>query len=208
MTDNNFLAIRRGLADGYTANSWRDDEVKAAQRIRVTARLGIAVHLLYICTSVYRIWAVHAVLGRLETDGQIGLAGPSGDGLVSQEQAAYFLVSVADLASYLAFVLFLLAVVLLFWRKRRGDALAVAIEGNLTIRVGGFLYAWATGWSFVTGHPFNVGPDSPLADDFRALLGRDVRSIGFQLAVLAVLVLIVRATRREVGKARAEGLIC
>jgi len=68
--------------------------VKAAQRIRVTARLGIAAHLLYLCTSVYRIWAVHAVLARALEEGYSlalegvhivpGMVRPPGGALVCQ----------------------------------------------------------------------------------------------------------------------------
>lgn len=210
MIDNSrFLVNRDRRVDPYTANVRLDGGIEAARMLRVTALLGIATRLFYIYASANRISVTHTLLGLLGADGRIDLSvqPDGGAGLVAQANAADALVTVALVASLIVIILFVLAMVSLSRRKKRGDAFAAAIDKNRAVRLACRFYLLAVVSSVIARSAFNPGRDAAPADRLHSLLDGDTATIGLQIAVTAILLIIVLATGREIGKARAAGRI-
>ncbi len=210
MIDNSqFLADRGRGIDPYTANMRLDGGIEAARMLRVTALLGIAARLFYIYASANRISVTHALLGLLDANGRIDLNGQPDGGadLVARGSEADALVTIASVASLVAIILFVLALVSLVRRKKRGDAFAAAIDKNRAVRLAGRFYLLATVVSVIARNAFNPSPNASPAHRLHTLLNGDTATIGLQIAVIAVLLVIALATGREIGKAHAEGRI-
>ena len=195
---------RRG--DPYNAIVRLDGGIEAARMLRVTALLGIATRLFYIYASANRISVTHALLGLLNANGQIDLSGqPDGGDLVAQAHDADHMVTIALVASVIAIILFVLALVSLARRKKRGDAFAAAIDKNRAVRLASRFYLLVVVASIVARNAFNPSPDASPADRLHTLLDGDTATIGLQIAVIAILLIFTLAIGREIGKARAPG---
>src|SRR5215470_344561 len=122
------MADRLHPVDPHTVRL--DDGVEAVRMLRVTALLGIATRLFYIYASAQRISFTHTLLGMLDANGHLVLTGRTdgGAGLVVQGNDADGMVNIAFWVSAIAFVLFVVALVSLIRRRRRGDAVAVSIN--------------------------------------------------------------------------------
>lgn len=178
--------------------------IEAARMLRVTALLGIATRLFYIYASANRISVTHALLGLLNANGQIDLSGESDGGdLVAQAHDADVVVAVALVASVIAIILFVLALISLGRRKKRGDAFAAAVDKNRAIRLASRFYLVVVVASIIARNAFNPSSDASPADRLHALLNGDTATIGLQIAVIAILLVFTLAIGREIGKARA-----
>jgi hypothetical protein len=109
-------------------------------------------------------------------------------------------------ASLIVIVLFVLALVSLILRRKRGDAAAAATGRNRAIRLAGRLYLLVAVSSVVARNVLDPSPDASPADRLQTLLDGDTATIGFQIAI-AILLVIALATGREIDQARAEGRI-
>lgn len=210
MTDRRHLMMNRDRpVDPYTSSMWLDGGIEAARMLRVTALLGIAARLFYVYAGVNRISVTRTVLGLLDADGRVNLNGRTdgGLGLVVRGHDADALVNIALAVSLVVLILFFLAMVSLLRRKKRGDAVAAAIDKNRAVRLAGGCYVLAAVASVIARTAFSPSPDASPADRLHTLLDSDTVTIAFQLAVIAVLVLITLATGREIGRARAAGRI-
>ena len=211
MTDHysHILANRDRRVDPYTAALRPDGGIEAARTLRVTVLLGIATRLFYIYASANRISITHTLLGLLNANGRIDLSGQpdGGAGLVAQGHDADALVTVAFVASLIVIILFVLALVSLSRRKKRGDAFAAAIDKNRAVRLASCFYLLVVVSSIIARNAFNPGPGASPADRLHTLLDGDTATIGLQIAVIAVLLIMALAIGREIGKARAGGRI-
>jgi hypothetical protein len=191
--------------DPYNTIVRLDGGIEAARMLRVTALLGIATRLFYIYASANRISVTHALLGVLNANGQIDLSGePDGGGdLVARAHDADVVVTVALVASVIAIILFVLALISLGRRKKRGDAFAAAVDKNRAIRLASRFYMVVVVASIIARNAFNPSSDASPADRLHALLDGDTATIGLQIAVIAILLVFTLAIGREIGKARA-----
>lgn len=198
----------RGV-DHYNAAVRPDRGIEAARTLRLTALLGIATRLFYIYASANRISVTHTLLGMINANGQIDLSGQpdGGVGLVAQAHDADVLVTVALVVSLIVIILFVLALVSLGRRKKRGDASAAAIDKNRAVRLASRIYLLVVVSSTIARNAFHAGPGASLASRLHTLLDGDTATIGLQIAVIAVLLIMALAIGREIGKARAEGRI-
>lgn len=202
MTDfySRIPANRDRRVDPYNAIVRLDGGIEAARMLRVTALLGIATRLFYIYASANRISVTHALLGLLNANGQIDLSGQpdGGGGLVAQAHDADVVVTIALVASVIAIILFVLGLVSLVRRKKRGDAFAAAIDKNRAIRLASRFYLLVVVSSIIARSAFNPGPDASPADRLHTLLDGDTATIGLQIAVIAILLIFTLAIGREI----------
>jgi hypothetical protein len=191
--------------DPYNAVVRLDGGIEAARMLRVTALAGIATRLFYIYASANRISVTHALLGLLNANGQIDLSGQpdGGGGLAAQAHDADTLVTIALVASVIAIILFVVALISLGRGKKRGDALAAAIDKNRAVRLASRFYLLVVISSITARNAFNPGPDASPADRLHTLRDGDTATIGLQIAVIAILLVFTLAIGREIGKARA-----
>jgi len=198
----------RGV-DPYNATVRLDRGIEAARMLRVTALLGIATRLFYIYASANRISVTHTLLGLLNANGQIDLSGqPDGGGnVLAQAHDADTLVTTALVASVIALILFVLALISVARRKKRGDAFAETIDRNRAIRLASRSYVVVVVASTIARNAFNAGADASPTDRLHTLLDTDTATIGLQVAVIAILLVYTLAIGREIGKARAAGRI-
>lgn len=195
---------RRG--DPYNAIVRLDGGIEAARMLRVTALLGIATRLFYIYASANRISVTHGLLGLLNANGQIDLSGqPDGGDLVAQAHDADDVVTIALVVSVIAIILFVLALVSLGRRKKRGDAFAAAIDKNRAVRLASRFYLLVVVSSIIARNAFRPSSDASPADRLHSLLDGDTATIGLQVAVIAILLIFTLAIGREIGRARAAG---
>lgn len=211
MTDyySRIPANRDHRVDQYAAAVRPDGGIEAARMLRLTALLGIATRLFYIYASANRISVTHALLGLLNANGRIDLSGQpdGGAGLVTQGHDADALVTIALVASVIVIILFVLALVSLGRRKKRGDEFAAAIDKNRAVRLASRFYLLVVVASITARNAFNPGPGASPADRLHTLLDGDTATIGLQIAVIATLLIFTLAIGREIGKARAAGRI-
>jgi hypothetical protein len=198
----------RGV-DPYNATVRLDRGIEAAQMLRATALLGIATRLFYIYASANRISVTHTLLGLLNANGQIDLSGQpdGGANVLAQAHDADNLVTAALVASVIALILFVLALISVARRKKRGDVLAQTIDRNRAIRLASRSYVVVVVGSTIARNAFNTGADASPADRLHTLLHGDTATIGLQVAVIAILLVYTLAIGREIGKARAAGRI-
>jgi hypothetical protein len=210
VTDNfHVLANRDRRVDPHTATVRLDGGIEAARALRITALLGIATRLFYIYASANRISVTHTLLGLLNANGRIDLYGrpDGGADLLARGNEADALVTIGLVASLVVVILFVLALVSLGRRKKRGDAFAAVIAKNRAVRLAGHFYLLAAVLSVIARNALNPSPDASPADRLHTLLDGDTATIGLQISVIAVLLIIALATGREIGKARAGGQI-
>jgi hypothetical protein len=202
-----FPANRGRQADPYNAIVRLDGGIEAARMLRVTAVLGIATRLFYIYASANRISVTNSLLGLLSGSGRIDVSGQpdGGAGLMAQAHDADALVTIALVASVIVIVLFVLALVSLGRRKKRGDGFAAAIDKNRAVRLASRFYLLVVVASIIARNAFNPSPGASPADRLHALLDGDTATIGLQIAVIAILLIFTLAIGREIGKARAIG---
>jgi heme/copper-type cytochrome/quinol oxidase subunit 2 len=209
MNDNSHvLRDRDRRADAYTAAAHLDGGIEAARMLRVTALLGIATRLFYVYASVNRISVTHALLGVLDANGRVDPTGqPHALDLVAQANDADGLVNIAIVASIIGIVLFVLALISLGRRKKRGDEVAGAVDKNRAVRLAARFYVLVAVAAVVARNVLNPSPEASPADRLHRLLDADAATIGLQIAVVVILLIVTVATGREVGKARAAGRI-
>jgi hypothetical protein len=186
-----------------------DAGIDSARILRAIALVSIASRLFYIYASATRISFTHAVLGTLGADGKINLTDwPGGAaGLVSQAHNADSLVTFAVVASIVMILLLVVALASLSRRRKRGDAVAIAVHENRGVRLAGRLYVLVAVVAIIGTNLLKPSPDAPPVDRLHMLLVGDNITIGLQLAVIAILLLIVLGTGREIAKARAAARI-
>lgn len=203
------IPTNRDPIEPYNAIVAPDGGIEAARMLRVTALLGIATRLFYIYASANRISVTHTLLGLVNANGRIDLSGQpdGGAGLVAQGHDADTLVTIALVASLIVIILFVLALVSLGRRKKRGDAFAAAVDKNRAVRLASRFYLLVVVSSIIARNAFNPGPGASPADRLHTLLDGDTATIGLQIAVIAVLLIMALAIDREIGKARAAGRI-
>lgn len=191
--------------DPYNAVVQLDGGLEAARMLRVTALVGIATRLFYIYASANRISVTHTLLGLLNANGQIDLSGQpdGGGGLVAQAHDADTMVTIALVASVIVIILFVLALISLGRRKKRGDALAATIDKNRAVRLASRFYLLVVIASIIARNAFTPSPDASPADRLHTLRDGDTANIGLQIAVIAILLIFTLAIGREIGKARA-----
>jgi hypothetical protein len=211
MTDyyNRIPANRDRRVDPYNAIVRLDGGIEAARMLRLTALLGIATRLFYIYASANRISVTHALLGLLNANGRTDLNGEpdGGAGLAARAYDADALVTIALVVSVIVIILFVLALVSLGRRKKRGDAFAAAVDKNRAVRLASRFYLLVVVSSIIARNAFNPGPAASPADRLHTLLDSDTATIGLQIAVIAILLMIALTIGRELGKARAGGRI-
>lgn len=203
------VPANRDRVDPLNAVVRPDGGIEAARMLRVTALLGIASRLFYIYASANRISVTHTLLGLLNANGQIDLSGQpdGGAGLVAQAHDADTLVTIALVASVIVIILFVVALISLGRRKKRGDTFAAAIDKNRAVRLASRFYLVVVVASIVARNAFSSGPGTSPADRLHTLLDGDTATIGLQIAVIAILLIFTLAIGREIGKAPAAGRI-
>ena len=199
----------RDRIDPYNAIVAPDSGIEAARMLRVTALLGIASRLFYIYASANRISITHTLLGLVNANGQIDLSGQpdGGSDLVTQAHDADTLVTTALVASVIVIILFVVALISLGRRKKRGGTFAAAIDKNRAARLASRFYLVAVLASIIARNAFTPGPNASPANRLHTLLAGDTATIGLQVAVIAILLTYTLVIGREIGKARAAGRI-
>jgi hypothetical protein len=184
-----------------------DAGIDAARLLRGIALAGIAARLFSIFASANRISVTHTLLGLTGAGGRVYLSGQTDGGLnlVSAAHDADALVTVAVVVTLIMIALFVLALISLGRRRRRGDPVAMAVNKNPAVRLAGRAYLVAAIVSLIARSTFNTSPDAPPVDRLHTVLEGDAATIGFQIAVIGILLLIALATGREIRKARAPG---
>jgi hypothetical protein len=195
--------------DPYNATVRLDRGMEAARMLRVTALLSIATRLFYIYASANRISVTHTLLGLLNANGQIDLSGQPDGGVnvLAQAHDADTLVTTALVASVIVIILFVLALISVARRKKRGDAFAETIDRNRAIRLASRSYVVIVVASTIARNAFNAGANASPAGRLHTLLDADTATIGLQVAVIAILLVYTLAIGREIGQARAAGRI-
>jgi hypothetical protein len=203
------VPANRNRVDPLNAIVAPDGGIEAARMLRVTALLGIASRLFYIYASANRISITHTLLGLLNANGQIDLSGQpdGGSDLVAQAHDADTQATIALVASVIVIILFVVALISLGRRKKRGDTFAAAIDKNRAVRLASRFYLVVVVASIVARNAFNSGPGTSPADRLHTLLDGDTATIGLQIAVIAILLIFTLAIGREIGKAPAAGRI-
>jgi hypothetical protein len=209
MNDNSrVLRSRDRRVDEYTTATHLDRGIEAARMLRVTALLGVATRLFYIYASANRISVTHALQGLLDANGRVDLNGqPHTLDLVAQANDADGLVNIAVVASIVGIVLFVLALISLGRRKKRGEEVAAAVDKNRAVRLAGRFYVLVAVAAVVARNALNPSPEASPADRLHKLLDADAATVGLQIAVIAILLVVTVATGREIGRARAAGRI-
>jgi len=205
MFDNG--SLNRGVRTDQHAGLVRADSgFETALMLRRMALLGIAARLFLIFAGANRISFSHTVLGMVGANGQLNVTDQSTAlGLEARGNDADSLVTAALVVSVVVMVLFILTWVSLSRRKKRGDALAAAVDKNRAIRLASRLYLVAAIATVAVRDVFTTGPGASSVDRLRAVLHGDAANIGLQIVVIAFLLIVALATGREIAAARAGG---
>jgi hypothetical protein len=208
MTDNRFVMTHNPHVDPHTRYVLRDGGLEAARTVYLMAMLGIASRLFFIYACAHRISVARTVLGLPEANGKLDLTGRSDAAdLVTRARDADSMVTLAVWVTVIVLILYLLAWVSLARRTKRGDPLPAAVNHNRAIRIAGRIYILTGLVSTIARKAFTPGPDPSPTDQVRAAMHGDTATIGLQMAVIASLLLVALATRRELDKAYSVGRI-
>ncbi|MBO0867214.1 MAG: hypothetical protein J2P15_01490 [Micromonosporaceae bacterium] len=211
MFDNSYIATNRDRR--VEPHARLDAGFESARLVRFVALLAIATRLFYIYASANRISVTHTLLGlfnanaTLDANGRLDLTGQpdGGAGLLGRAHDADALVTIAVVASVIGIILFVLALFSLSRRKKRGDAVATAIDSNRGARIAGRVYVLVAIVAVIARNAFNPSPGAPPVDRLHTLLAADTATIGFQILVIGILLAIALAAGREIRRARAGG---
>jgi heme/copper-type cytochrome/quinol oxidase subunit 2 len=201
---SHFLAGRDHRIDPYAQAARPDGGFDAARMLRVTALLGIATRLFYIYASANRISVSRTLLGLAGANGQLNLSGLPADGpaaLALQAHDADTMVTMAVAASLIVLALFIVALISLGRRGKRGDATAAAVNKSRAVRLAGRSYLLVALAAIIAANALRSSPGASTADRLHTLLDGDAVTIGLQIAVIAILLVIALATGREIRKA-------
>jgi hypothetical protein len=197
------LDRKRGRrADEYL---YADVGVDTARLLRVVTLVSIATRLLLIFACAKRISLAHNVLSMLDASGRTNLSGDGAADLVAQAQGADALVGLALVLTGIVLLIFVVALVMLGRRRRRGDAVATAIHKSRAVRLAGPGYVVVAIGSVIVTNALRPGAGASPVDRLHALLHGDTATIGIQFAVVVILLLITLVTHREIARARVAG---
>lgn len=115
------------------------------------------------------------------------------------------LVTGAAVVSGATFLAFLIVIIAVGQRSKRGDALYAAINRNPRVKLFSRVYLIAVIVSIFLGNAFKKDDSASAEDQIRTVIHGDWASIGINALVIAFLVVLLVVTRSEIAKARAAG---
>ena len=190
--------------DPHTADVRVYRGVEVAQMVRLMAFAGIAARLFVIYASANRISVCHTLLGVPVVNGSLDL-GDRADAvaLASRAHDADSLATLSLVASLITIALYLMTLFSLNRRRKRGDALAAAINANRAVRFAGRLYLVAALCAVALRSAFKPAADAVPSVRLDDVVGGDVANIGVQLLVITFLVVVALAVSREIDRLRS-----
>jgi amino acid transporter len=171
-----------------------DAGMEAARAVYIAALVGIASRLFLIFACARRILFARNVLN-------------GGAATQSQAYDADSLVKTATFVNFVVVVVFVLTLVSLSRRRKRGDALAAAVDKSRAVRIAGRLYLLAALASVFLRNAFQPNPDASRETRIQTLIDGDYASIALQAVVIGFLVVIALVVHREIRRARAAGRV-
>jgi hypothetical protein len=149
-----------------------------------------------------RISVSHTLLGLLDSNGELDLTGrPDRVALASRANDADSMVRLALVLVLATTALYLMALISLSRRRKRGDAVAAAVSSSRAIRFAGRLYLVAALCAVGVRSAFTAASDAMPTVRLDDVIGADATNIGIQLLVIAFLLIVALAVGRIVSNA-------
>lgn len=198
-------ATRGYRMDPYTRAVRMDAGMAAARTVRTLAFAGVAARLFAIYASAHRVSVSQTFLDAIGADGRIDITErPDALSLVSRARDADSTVTVAFIVVVSTFVLYIIALIALAVRAKRGDALARSVTSSRAIRNAQRLYLLAAIGAVALTNLYKPSSDAPPRERLDDLMGQDVGNICVQLLVIAFLLILGLTVNRKIDAAYTD----